>query len=296
MAPQNGPATINRIPTRQTKFVFPCGISVEQCVVTPEEAEAWLGKNVPNNRNKKWRNIGKMVSDMQAERFYVTHQGIAFDQHDALIDGQNRLQAVVEAGVPIEILVFRNVPREYMPTVDVGTIRHTYDNAKILGYDFDRNDVATARSMLSGCMVHAGNEFSDQEILDFCVRHNAAIDYSQGVRGTGKLIGSAPMRALVARAYYTADRDRLDSFIWCLKNSCVNNAQEDSGVTQLLKHAATNLAGARSQSTAGRAMFYRKAQRALKAFLEREPLGRLYETTEDLFPIDDPLIADRSES
>lgn len=48
--------------------------------------------------------------DMRKGKWILTHQGIAFDVHGNLLDGQNRLYAVTLAGVPVEMRVTRGLP------------------------------------------------------------------------------------------------------------------------------------------------------------------------------------------
>lgn len=63
----------------------------------------------------------------------VTHQGIAFDTNGVLVDGQHRLAAVVEAGVPVEMTVFTEVPPDTFDVLDTGKRRNAADALAIEG-------------------------------------------------------------------------------------------------------------------------------------------------------------------
>lgn len=62
-----------------------------------------------------------------------TGETIKFDTAGRLIDGQNRLHAVVEAGVPIVFVVARNVAPEAMQVIDTGSARTLADALVIAG-------------------------------------------------------------------------------------------------------------------------------------------------------------------
>ena len=68
--------------------------------VTPELACRWLEANT-QNRVVNPAHVDRLVRDMKAGRWYLTHQGIAFDTHGLLVDGQHRLWAILEADVPV---------------------------------------------------------------------------------------------------------------------------------------------------------------------------------------------------
>jgi hypothetical protein len=49
------------------------------------------------------RTVRDFAEAMRRGDWRLTHQGIAFDASGALVDGQHRLAAIVEADVPVEI-------------------------------------------------------------------------------------------------------------------------------------------------------------------------------------------------
>lgn len=95
--------------------------------VTPEQAKQWL--DVDNSRNRKIRDsrVSYLSDEITTGRFHLTHMGIAFDPKGNLLDGQHRLAAIVKAGVPIEIVVARNVAPESYIAMDRGSIRSIAD-------------------------------------------------------------------------------------------------------------------------------------------------------------------------
>jgi hypothetical protein len=58
--------------------------------------------------------------DMEAGRWQLTHQGIAFNNSGELIDGQHRLLAIIEANVAIKMVVSTGMALEYDAPIDQG--------------------------------------------------------------------------------------------------------------------------------------------------------------------------------
>lgn len=90
--------------------------------VTPDMAVAWLELN-KGNRHLSLMLVRRYAKAMKAGRWHLTHQGIAFDQAGLLMDGQHRLRAVVDAGVPAQFLVIPGCDRNTFAVVDTGRKR-----------------------------------------------------------------------------------------------------------------------------------------------------------------------------
>lgn len=97
--------------------------------VTPDVAAALLERNGYYGKNRLVRDkrVVQWAAEMKAGRYMLTHQGIAIDWHGNLIDGQHRLLAVIEAGVPVRMLVARGVDPETYKVIDTGTKRTAGD-------------------------------------------------------------------------------------------------------------------------------------------------------------------------
>lgn len=106
-------------------------ISIE--TVTPETAEAWLGKNMVNNRKLRSAAVAKYSRDMKAGTWQLNGESIKFDRNGELLDGQHRLHAIVHAGVSIDLLVVRNLDPNHYQSVDTGLRRGYRDVLKLRG-------------------------------------------------------------------------------------------------------------------------------------------------------------------
>src|SRR5947199_8206901 len=100
--------------------------------ITPKKAQEYLEHNTAN-RPLSRRTVRDVGHAMRRGELRVTHQGIAFDTTGALVDGQHRLAAIVEADVPIEVTVFSEVPEGAFDVLDTGKRRNAADVLAIEG-------------------------------------------------------------------------------------------------------------------------------------------------------------------
>jgi hypothetical protein len=100
--------------------------------ITPRKAEEYLKLNKVNRPLSK-RLVRDFAEAMRRGEWQVTHQGIALDTDGILVDGQHRLAAIVEAGIPVEITVFTDVPVGTFDVLDTGKKRNAADVLAIEG-------------------------------------------------------------------------------------------------------------------------------------------------------------------
>lgn len=154
--------------------------------VTPEIAGEWLRKNTHNRSMKRW-NLAGMVSDMKAGNWQFTGEPIKFSKDGTLIDGQHRLTAIAQSGIPQEMLIVRGLEMESQHTMDAGARRSATDalnlrgekHAPILAAGIKqvilwRRDAGASGPDRSGkCMV------TTPEILDYLDDHPECREYAR---------------------------------------------------------------------------------------------------------------------
>ncbi len=120
-----------------TSSVGKSGIRTEWIHVSPELAKEFLTRNV-QNRRIDWDEINGRARDMAGANWLTTHQGIAFNDRGELIDGQQRLHALIVAGVTVLMMVTFGLPSKVegkelttMDCVDRGRTRSIADQLKI---------------------------------------------------------------------------------------------------------------------------------------------------------------------
>lgn len=127
------------------------GITIVRAEVSPDMARAWLADQMPN-RSVKRANVARWARDMAHGDWLEPVQPLQFNESGRLIDGQNRLSAVVEFGAPVVMWIAVGVPTGFRRAIDLGRSRSAADvlmleNSSIAG---NRNRVAAiARQVLS---------------------------------------------------------------------------------------------------------------------------------------------------
>lgn len=264
--------------------------SAEIVVVTPDLAQEWLARNL-NNRNVVPSRVAAYAAQMSAGSWKLTHQGIAFDEHGNLVDGQHRLRAVVQSGVATKFWVFRGVSREAMIAIDVGKSRTACDAFLLLGDTATRDSVAVSRVLLGSYVFQRG----ETEKLDIAyaigwdklrVFHDAmrdAIDFAL-LNASEKGLRHGCVSAAIASAWFTENRELLSEFKEHFSSGLVTS-ESDVAAIKLRTFMLT------SNKTRGgreaRSDLFLRSCTALRAYLERRPLQKLYAAADSVFPIPD---------
>lgn len=154
------------------KTLAPPAPAVEH--VTPDVADALLAANC-HNRNLRSSRVTQLAEAMERGEWELNGETIKVAEDGTLLDGQHRLQAVVESGVGIDTLVIRDLPMRVQDTVDTGRRRRLADILMIEGYP-DSHALGAAVSILhrlrNGTRIyyaHSGAP-SAQQALDLIKR------------------------------------------------------------------------------------------------------------------------------
>jgi hypothetical protein len=99
--------------------------------ITPETAAVMLQLN-KDNRPVSTRQVKALAHEIKEGRWQINGDTIAFSA-DRLIDGQHRLMAIIESGIPVTTFVVRGIASESFLTKDTGNKRKTSDAMAILG-------------------------------------------------------------------------------------------------------------------------------------------------------------------
>lgn len=113
------------------------GVRSQWMNVTPARAKEWLENNFVN-RPLVEDVVISYARDMVNGEWVETHQGLAFNDKDELIDGQHRLHSIVRSGVTVRMMVTFGLPSTIegkemttMDAVDRGRTRSVADQLKI---------------------------------------------------------------------------------------------------------------------------------------------------------------------
>ena len=109
------------------------GPEFEILTITPEKAAELLAKN-KHNRSINPRSVQRLAMTMSAGEWQFNAQPIQIGKDGTLLDGQHRLQACVQSGVPIESLLVWNAEPSSQETMDMGKARSIADILKLRGF------------------------------------------------------------------------------------------------------------------------------------------------------------------
>lgn len=191
---------------------------MERIHVTPELAAEWLTKNKPGETNRPLRKpyVRELRRDLEEGRWDDnTHQGIAFDPAGHLIDGQHRLTAISEAGIPVWMWVSFNVPASTFKVIDQHLKRTGGQILAMSGVTKDAPRlVAMARAILS--VVHGHAKASNTEAAEFVVAHQTELELFLAVsRQYTPAVGAAfAWCAILGWPEVMDASDRLLSTLW----------------------------------------------------------------------------------
>ncbi|MFE7561982.1 hypothetical protein [Kitasatospora sp. NPDC057500] len=115
--------------------------------VTPEIAESFLSRASVNRRLDKGQ-VRALAEAILRGEWKLTHQGIAFDKAGALLDGQHRLRAIIEANAPARMFVFDGLPTEVFPVIDTGKRRSAADALSSTGEKYLSLFASTIRHVI----------------------------------------------------------------------------------------------------------------------------------------------------
>jgi hypothetical protein len=141
-------------------------------------AAKYLERVTANQRSTSKVAVGRMARAMSRGEWRLTHQGIAFDVEGLLVDGAHRLNAIIESGVTVEMVVWEGVDPRIFDLIDVGRRRSPGDIVTIAGYKNAKSVAAGARLLLAYRRIPDKtwngppiNDFTAEELLAEIATH-----------------------------------------------------------------------------------------------------------------------------
>lgn len=109
-------------------------ITYKRELITPQRARQLLDSNAENQRLPKKNKIPQYARDMAAGNWHAnTGETIKVDVDGRVLDGQNRLRAVIMADTSIYFDIAYDVPTDAMQVIDTGVSRTAADVLRIAG-------------------------------------------------------------------------------------------------------------------------------------------------------------------
>lgn len=152
-------------------------ISARTVRVTPKIAADYLTHNVKNRKLKR-KQIEKYARDMAAGDWLETGEAIKFDEDGNLLDGQNRLNAIILAETTLPLLVIRGLPAKSQDVMDSGVPRSNGDMFALHGYVNSHNLAGAANVFaawdageLTNAMQQNAKKLTQSEALTLVRKH-----------------------------------------------------------------------------------------------------------------------------
>ncbi len=246
----------------------------------------------PNQRNPKRGKIEQYCSDMLDGKWqFSPHECIGVDVDGFTMNGQNRLLAWQKAysfnkEIQIPFVICYGVPTESIIVTDTGAGRTVNDAAKAQGLDFSNKSFASvARRMYDGGCAKNRSSISIQKTLDIIDDYEDALTFVfTHLKKNTKGLTQASVRAVVARAFYSRSKKRLEQFCEMLLSGLIDDRNIDSAVITLRNFLLEN------ESQVGRrkgvSEVYGIVELCLDAFLNKYRVFELKPVPKELFPIE----------
>lgn len=253
--------------------------------IGPDEAMHLLDRAPAVNRDVKQTKVDQYARLMMAGLWRPVEQqcdAFAFDVEGRCINGQHRLWAVIESKMTISFEIKIGMPTSAIDTIDDHLKRSDSDVYKIThGGDATPQHLAVA-TRLMGSKPRGG--FDRATKFAALEKHKAKIDEAMELlpgnhKGKVKGLTSASMLTVLTRALHHVQKQRLVRFIEVLQTG---RPVDGEGAAILLRDWMLQNGAA---STSLQIDLYWKAERALKAFIDRDEIKTLYTASAELFPL-----------
>ena len=175
--------------------------------VTPAMAMKFLQDNT-QNRPISRTFVKRFAKAMREGKWQINGESIVFADDGTLLDGQHRLQAILDSGKTISMTVTRGVSKDSFKTIDIGRKRTGADALATYDEKFSKNRGVIAAAITT--IVHFGDNgvydasargeaFPHSDLIDFAEKNykqlSRAVEHTQGLTWARKLV---PFSCLVA--------------------------------------------------------------------------------------------------
>ena len=218
-------------------------VQLRKVTITPAIAKEFLGSSRGNRAIKSSR-VAQYRDNMLNNTFPVTFEAIGFDFNFRLCNGHHRLLAIVQAGIPVEMLVGINGSDASFEYTDTGANRSKSDQISM----FSGLDVVceTSKRTITLCnflirnYIDASGTSNLTTLKEVIVAHQHSIKfvadvYPCNLRG---LSGSG-VKGAIACAYPHVNTEKLAQFAAVLNLGVLKQVSGQSNAALLLRQVLT---------------------------------------------------------
>tara|TARA_R100000081_G_C4789245_1_gene156549 strand:+ start:149 stop:1102 length:954 start_codon:yes stop_codon:yes gene_type:complete len=158
---------------------FESGITFSIEDIDRELAKKYLAMNFENNRRPAPRAISNMVESMKNGDFHLSWDCLAFSDENVLVNGQHRLNAIIQSDITCKFFVIRGIPHETIKCFDTGNKRKQADRIAVAGTPMHPKACAIIKlaltdykSKFSGLESRYGYQRYDDFIAELYKKHS----------------------------------------------------------------------------------------------------------------------------
>ncbi len=228
---QDGKKQVNKEKEREKKMekiypqpVTPGTTDVFSVVelITPDRAQKMLASS-PGNRKSRAVKIERYAAQMKEGKWCLVPDHIAVDENCQLINGHNRLAAVIKSNISVLMQVDYNIKRKDMPSIDIGSVRTPADMLYFLFSNINNYTMVAGAVRMLVAWYKSGETrvaskpmdyVTNAEIIDF-VRDN-----EEEITSIKSIVGMPGSPATVFAAAFILrriDRTKTDEFMSMIK-------------------------------------------------------------------------------
>jgi len=259
----------------------------ETTMVTPDMARVWLQKN-KINRAVNLSRVKLYAEEMKRGRWFLHHQGIAFYEDGTFADGQHRLLAIIESGRSVPMTVTRGLTAEAGLMIDAHQQRKAHQSIKISGMAewIGKEQVSVIRMVDTVNRKGVVRKMSNSEVINVGEQYKQTVQFAvAAMPSRKKYLTSAAIMASLGIASKYEDYERLMEFGKVFQSGIPEGAEDVAA----LRAREWLIEGAgRYGGSTGAMDVVKRVQRAIKAFCDRQPIGKLYQPSDFIYmPVPD---------
>jgi hypothetical protein len=191
----------------------PYGQMAKIMIIDEEKAKRIMETNI-DNRGLKRTIIERINRDIINETYYLNGEAIIISNDGRLLDGQHRIESVMETKISITTWVIIGVPYEYRTTFDQGTSKTVADYLKMDKVISSKNVAVSLKLLLTyklGLEVThkdlANRRWSRQELLTYYDTHSEYIQYALKTFGQNKFTKVTKSISSIVAAHVLISRE-----------------------------------------------------------------------------------------
>jgi hypothetical protein len=173
-------------------------------IISKELANQMLKRN-GKNRSLNQKHVKFLSEEMINGNWLFDGQPIRFSDDGRLLDGQHRLNAVVDSDTSQEFLIVTGVKSEAFKVMDTGRSRSASDCFFINGVSYANDVSACSKFILSfnkGVNYSKLNKISNTDLLEFYEENKDILNFVKESVGLSKAFSSVMSRSNIASFLY----------------------------------------------------------------------------------------------